>query len=75
MYFVDVDRESKDLDSLEIAPLQIRQFRLVRPQGRDLDWLQHVLNRESGRFGTILSLSKSRLRVEWSGPNVDSNQQ
>ena len=75
MYLVDIDRGSKDLDALEIAPLKIRQFRLVRPQGDDLDWLQHVLNRESGRFGTILSLSKSRLRVEWSGPHVDSNQQ
>jgi hypothetical protein len=65
MDFVDIDRESRDLGGLEIAPLQIRQFRLVPPPDCDLDWLQHVLNRESGRFGTTLSLSKGRLRVEW----------
>jgi poly-gamma-glutamate synthesis protein (capsule biosynthesis protein) len=64
MYFVDINLNNKDLAALEIVPLQIRQFRLGHPLDRDLDWLQHVLNRESGRFGTTLSLSKGRLRIE-----------
>jgi poly-gamma-glutamate synthesis protein (capsule biosynthesis protein) len=64
MYFVDINLKKNVLAALEIVPLQIRQFRLGRPPDRDLDWLQHVLNRESGRFGTTLLLSKGRLRVE-----------
>jgi poly-gamma-glutamate synthesis protein (capsule biosynthesis protein) len=64
MYFVDVALKSKELATLEIVPLQIRQFRLVRPPDRDIGWLQQMLNRESGRYGTNLSLAEGRLRVE-----------
>lgn len=63
MYFADIDVSSKDLVTLEIVPLQIKQFRLVRASEDDIAWLQHMLNQESARFGTHLSLEEGRLRM------------
>jgi poly-gamma-glutamate synthesis protein (capsule biosynthesis protein) len=51
MYFVCIDAASADVVSLEIVPLQIRNFRLARPSSQDVEWLQQMLDRESRRFG------------------------
>jgi poly-gamma-glutamate synthesis protein (capsule biosynthesis protein) len=51
MYFAAVDAASADVVSLEIAPLQIRNFRLERPAQEDIQWLQQMLDRESRKFG------------------------
>jgi poly-gamma-glutamate synthesis protein (capsule biosynthesis protein) len=56
MYFATVDAVSADVVSLEIAPLQIRNFRLVRPAQEDIQWLQQTLDRESRRFGARVAL-------------------
>jgi poly-gamma-glutamate capsule biosynthesis protein CapA/YwtB (metallophosphatase superfamily) len=59
MYFADVNPVSSDLAALEIVPLQIRHFQLVRPSSQDIDWMRQVLNRESRRFGVGVALTSS----------------
>ena len=62
MYLADIDRARGDLEALELAPLQIRKFRLNRPSRQDIDWLQARLNRECQQFGGhVEPLSDGRL--------------
>src|SRR5713101_4093040 len=56
MYFAGVDATSAHVVSLEIVPLQIRNFRLARPSSQDVEWLQQTLDRESRRFGARVVL-------------------
>ena len=56
MYFASVDAGSAAVVSLEIVPLQIRNFRLTRPSSQDIEWLQQTLDRESRRFGVRVAL-------------------
>ncbi len=56
MYFARVDAASAAVVSLEIVPLQVRNFRLVRPSSQDVEWLQQTLDRESRRFGARVVL-------------------
>jgi poly-gamma-glutamate synthesis protein (capsule biosynthesis protein) len=56
MYFARVDAASAAVASLEIVPLQIRNFRLARPSRQDVEWLQQTLDRESRRFGARMAL-------------------
>jgi poly-gamma-glutamate synthesis protein (capsule biosynthesis protein) len=56
MYFAGIDAASADVVSLEIVPLQIRNFRLVRPSSQDVEWLQQTLDRESRKFGARIGL-------------------
>lgn len=66
MYFVDLEPGSGKLAALEIVPLQIRQFRLVRPSLQDVDWVWQTLDRESRPFGTsVATTGESRLAVAW----------
>lgn len=66
MYFVDLEPGSGKLAALEIVPLQIRQFRLVRPSRQDVDWVWQTLDRESRPFGTsVATTGESRLAVAW----------
>ena len=68
MVFADIDPASGDLTAAEIVPLQIRQFRLARPSGNDIDWLREMLAREGRRFGTTVTLaSPGRLALLWPG--------
>jgi poly-gamma-glutamate synthesis protein (capsule biosynthesis protein) len=66
MYFADVDTVSGDIAALEMVPLQIRQFRLIRASGRDVDWVRDRLDRESRRFGSaVVPGSAGRLALSW----------
>src|SRR5215470_11199095 len=56
MYLAGIDAASADVVSLEIVPLQIRNFRLARPSSQDVEWLQQTLDRESRRFGARVAL-------------------
>jgi poly-gamma-glutamate capsule biosynthesis protein CapA/YwtB (metallophosphatase superfamily) len=56
MYFARVDAAGAAVVSLEIVPLQIRNFRLARPSSQDVEWLQQALDRESRRFGVRVGL-------------------
>jgi poly-gamma-glutamate capsule biosynthesis protein CapA/YwtB (metallophosphatase superfamily) len=52
MYFAGLDPVSADVAGLEIAPLQIRNFRFRRPATADVEWLQRRLDRECRRLGS-----------------------
>ena len=66
MYFADIEPASRDLAAVEIVPLQIRNFSLVRPSGPDIDWVRQTLERESREFGTSVAvISPGRLALSW----------
>ncbi len=65
MNFVD-DDPLGNLAALEIVPLQVRNFRLVRPSTQDIRWMQQILDRESRKFGANVALSlDGRLTLSW----------
>jgi poly-gamma-glutamate synthesis protein (capsule biosynthesis protein) len=59
MYFAGIDASTANFVSLEIVPLQIRNFQLARPSRRDVVWLQQMLDRESRRFGSTVALDET----------------
>jgi poly-gamma-glutamate capsule biosynthesis protein CapA/YwtB (metallophosphatase superfamily) len=66
MYFADVEPASGNLAAADIVPLQIRQFRLVRPSAEDVDWVRQRLERECRRFGaTVAAAATGRLALAW----------
>ena len=65
MNFADVE-PAGTLAALEVVPLQIRNFHLVRPPNEDVRWLQRTLDRESRKFGAAVALkADERLVVSW----------
>ena len=63
MYFPEID-PAENLSDLDLVPLQIRNFRLVRPSRQDVDWVQKRLDRESRKFGVVVALANyGRLSV------------
>ena len=69
MYFVDIEPTSKDVVALELVPLQIRRFQLVRPSPPDIDWLRQTLDRECQRFGArVAPAADWRLALSWERP-------
>lgn len=70
MYFADIDPTSRNLAALDIVPLQIRRFRLVRPSVLDVDWMRETLHRESQTFGAgVVTTPERRLALSWPGMN------
>jgi poly-gamma-glutamate synthesis protein (capsule biosynthesis protein) len=72
MYFADVDPSNGDLTGLELVPLQIRQFSLVRPSPDDIRWLGQTLDKESRKFGCQLLLGPDghlTLQIVSTGPS------
>ncbi|MGC2203121.1 MAG: CapA family protein, partial [Stellaceae bacterium] len=66
MYFPRLDVASGRLIDLKLAPLKISRFRLHCAPRKDAIWLSGILDRESARFGTHVSLSDgNRLVVRW----------
>jgi poly-gamma-glutamate capsule biosynthesis protein CapA/YwtB (metallophosphatase superfamily) len=55
MYFARLDPTSADLVGLEMVPLQIRRFRLIRASHADFSWLQQTLDRDSQRLRARVS--------------------
>lgn len=71
MHLVTINPGSGTIVSLDLVPLQMRQFRLVRAAAADVDWLQQTLDRESRSFGTQIVKSDSgrlSLRTESGRP-------
>jgi len=65
MYFADISPDGT-LAALEIVPLQLRKFQLVRPPPDDIAWMQQVLDRESRPFGAGVALRPDgRLLFAW----------
>ena len=68
MYFADIDPRSCDLVALDLVPLQIRRFQLLRTAREDVDWLQRTLDHESRPFGARVQLAgEGRLALSWPG--------
>ncbi len=66
MYFAGLDPTSADLVSLEMVPLQIRRFQLVRASSQDSDSLRRTLDAQSRRFGARVILKPDgRLALSW----------
>jgi poly-gamma-glutamate capsule biosynthesis protein CapA/YwtB (metallophosphatase superfamily) len=66
MYFADIAPATRTLSAVDIVPLQIRKFTLVRPSGPDIDWVRQTLDRESRRFGTTIAvIPPGRLALSW----------
>ncbi len=71
MYFAHLDAAQADLVSLEMVPLQIRNFRFVQPSSRDVEWLQQRLDRECRRLGAGVVLTAAGRLALVSGPSSE----
>ena len=68
MYFANIEPATRTLSAVEIVPLQIRKFALVRPSGPDIDWVRQTLERESHRFSARIAMTPpGRLALSWPG--------
>jgi len=66
MYFADVEITNGNLISLEIVPLRINRFRLVRPAAPDIEFLQQTLDRETQQFGSNVAINlRGHLALSW----------
>ncbi len=65
MYFADIEPAGALL-ALELVPLQIRKFQLVRPSPQDVRWMQQTLDRESQKLGASVELRPGgHLALSW----------
>jgi len=65
MYFAEVE-PAGTLAALEMVPLQIRNFRLVRPSPQDIRWMQQTMDRESRKFAARVAFNPGgRLALSW----------
>jgi len=65
MNFADVE-PAGTLAALEVVPLQIRNFHLVRPSNEDVRWMHRTLDWESRKFGAgVVLKADERLVVSW----------
>jgi poly-gamma-glutamate capsule biosynthesis protein CapA/YwtB (metallophosphatase superfamily) len=67
MYFVRMDRATRLLTALTMAPMQIRNFRLRHAPPAERTWLLDTMDRECRRFGGRVMLHEDRLVLDWSG--------
>ena len=67
MYLPALRTSDGMLAHLTMIPYQLRRCRLNRAAQQDAEWLRDVLDRESRRFNTCVTLDKSGcLQLEWS---------
>ncbi|HJW26180.1 MAG TPA: CapA family protein [Rhodocyclaceae bacterium] len=65
MYLPTLDRDSGRLQELVLVPTRIRHLRVNRAPEEGVAWLQAMLNREGGRFGTRVERRGERLALGW----------
>jgi poly-gamma-glutamate capsule biosynthesis protein CapA/YwtB (metallophosphatase superfamily) len=65
MYFPVLDTDTRTLVGLAMAPIQIRGFRLRRPEPPDVAWLRERLDLECRRFGHKVRQEDDRLVLHW----------
>ena len=66
MYFPSMDPSTGKLIELQMAPTQIKYFKVNRALRDDALWLVNTLNREGKRFGTRVRLDEdNRLTLLW----------
>ena len=65
-YFVTLDSLSGNLLRFEMAPFEIRRFRLQRSTAQDAAWLSELLTREGRALGTRTSVDPlNHLILSW----------
>jgi poly-gamma-glutamate capsule biosynthesis protein CapA/YwtB (metallophosphatase superfamily) len=65
-YFATLDSVSGNLLRFEMAPLEIRRFRLHHAAAQDAAWLSDLLTREGRPMGTQTNLdARNRLILSW----------
>lgn len=65
MYFADI-APAGTLAALEMVPLQIRNFRLVRPSRQDICWMQQTMDRECRKFrGGVALNPHEEVTLSW----------
>ena len=68
-YFATVDSVTGNLLHLEMAPFEIKRFRLQRPGSEDATWLRDVMTREGRPLGTWANLeARNHLILSWRSP-------
>jgi poly-gamma-glutamate capsule biosynthesis protein CapA/YwtB (metallophosphatase superfamily) len=66
LYCVTMDPSTGTLRRFEMAPMQIKRFRLQRVTTADAQWLRDTLQREGGKFGTGVELhADNTLTLRW----------
>ena len=66
MYLAEVNPASRALSALQIVPLKLRRFQLVRPTEADIEWMWRTLDRECRRLGARVVLgTNGRLTLAW----------
>jgi len=66
LYFADLDPASGRLAGLVMQPTQMHRLQLQRPALLEVAWLQQMLDREGGKFGTRVQREEDgKLRLEW----------
>lgn len=66
MYFAALDVLTADLIEIEMVPLQIQRFQLIRASRSDCEWLQQAMDEESRVLSTRVRLKPDgKLSVVW----------
>ena len=66
MYFVRLDASTGTLVGLEMAPMQLKRFRLNYASADDVLWLKDTLDREGKKFGNWVELgTDNTLTLRW----------
>jgi poly-gamma-glutamate capsule biosynthesis protein CapA/YwtB (metallophosphatase superfamily) len=58
MYFVNIEKSSGKLISLDMAPMQIKHFRLNNANKTDALWLREILDMEAKKLGCHVELKR-----------------
>ncbi|HKL48105.1 MAG TPA: CapA family protein [Desulfuromonadales bacterium] len=59
LYFAALDAGTGRLQTLEMVPTRLRNFRLNRTESEETQWLHHTLDRESRRQGNRIDLGEN----------------
>lgn len=75
MFLPQLDRDGADLVALEMVPLRIHRFQLIRASASDVDWMQRTLDRECAPFGgCVVTGPQQRLALSWRAPSDTAHQ-
>jgi poly-gamma-glutamate synthesis protein (capsule biosynthesis protein) len=64
IYLPTFEARTQRLVRLELAPLRLRRFQLVRPSSADCAWLHQTLDRECSRFGHRVTTAGDMLALQ-----------
>jgi poly-gamma-glutamate synthesis protein (capsule biosynthesis protein) len=65
MYFASVEPGDGKLVKLDMAPMQMKRFRLNHASRKDAVWLKEVLDREGGKFKSGVEFVADTLILRW----------